>query len=703
MQKIAMALSRRALAEARSGLHQVISGTPRLESTKYLTSSKALKFVRDIKNDSIKSGYSGEDLLSVPLEGVKPQIIENPTKESKDAAIRYAIHMEKMRIPPPKYGVRMAMLKSFKGGTSDSAAYGFAARYTDPAESAHELSHVENLTHKKSIIFDPVLNENPQLPSGKNDAAYFKGFVDAAFMDGNAKSKEIGEHLKKAWDEAEKGNRQDVLQEYMANAKAYEKMYKHLGKEDADKHLATNLMSSVSYATSLAMKGGNKASLDLYEALMETPVAKGKGRPTTSYMGHMRNSLANGTGIHNRNYGAWHDKAEEITADRSRKLNAKFKAQAEAERKQAEMDLYRRQAEEKAEQARMEEYKRHADELNEKAKTDYATHLPVPVKSGPMWSNESVRPKKKGLPWWPFAAGAGAAGAAGAGIALSRKNKKKRLNKVASEEIHPHIKEMHKSFDNETAKKVATMIATSHEYKTPNIKAGLHFTKNYDWEEGRMPISDIQGINKPIIPEKVDALAEAIKKSGRVDPFVVVNQLDAIRPQTPGKKVLIDGHHRLEACKKLGINEVDVYRGKYTGGAHKDMDELKKVAAVYAISTAINKVAEETKSTERKKHYINKAMVAGMGIRAGATGLLVASRIQKNKGNLERAGTLKGLGIGIGLGAEALGAAGAIKELKDRGITLRDFGDLIKGKEGYGTLLNKIRQPKDDSNRGEQG
>lgn len=162
--------------------------------------------------------------------------------------------------------------------------------------------------------------------------------------------------------------------------------------------------------------------------------------------------------------------------------------------------------------------------------------------------------------------------------------------------MHENLKVLTKAFDDKLAKEVAVMIATSHEYKTPNLKAGLHFTKNYDWQESTVKIANLQGINKPIIEEKVDKIANGIKKTGEVSPFVVVNQLDAIRPQTPGKKILIDGHHRLEACKKLGVIEVPVYLGTYHGGAHKSIEELSEKTAAYL--KGIEKLAELKKDVK---------------------------------------------------------------------------------------------------------
>jgi hypothetical protein len=153
-------------------------------------------------------------------------------------------------------------------------------------------------------------------------------------------------------------------------------------------------------------------------------------------------------------------------------------------------------------------------------------------------------------------------------------NKKQQYKEAIYKKASELLPEIENAFKNKIEKDVAYMIATSHEYKTPNIKAALHFTKNYTWEEGTIKTDRLQGINKPIIEDKVKEIAKSIPKQG-VKPFVIVNQLDGIRPQTPGKKILIDGHHRLEACKMIGEDEVPVYIGTYTGGAHKSMEELQ--------------------------------------------------------------------------------------------------------------------------------
>jgi len=184
-------------------------------------------------------------------------------------------------------------------------------------------------------------------------------------------------------------------------------------------------------------------------------------------------------------------------------------------------------------------------------------------------------------------------------------------------------------------------------------------------------ISDLQGINKPITQEKVDSLVKAIGKSGRVDPFVVVNQLDAIRPQTPGKKVLIDGHHRLEACKKLGIDEVPVYRGDYTGDAHRDIEELKKAASFASVynfvynnpylgmgKEASQDGISEVRRLTKDRQFTIDPIVAG---ELGGLGLMGTSLIIKKR-LPSRSTLLRNAGIGIGLGSAAIGTARTIRK-----------------------------------------
>jgi hypothetical protein len=136
------------------------------------------------------------------------------------------------------------------------------------------------------------------------------------------------------------------------------------------------------------------------------------------------------------------------------------------------------------------------------------------------------------------------------------------------------IPALEKAFSDPIAKKVAYMIATSHEYKKPNVSAALSFVKNYKWELSEAKVIDLQGINKPVIKEKVFSMAKSMKGK-KPEPLITVNQFQGIRPQTPGKKILIDGHHRLEALKFLGEKTTPIYKGTYTGAAEKPLSELK--------------------------------------------------------------------------------------------------------------------------------
>lgn len=135
-----------------------------------------------------------------------------------------------------------------------------------------------------------------------------------------------------------------------------------------------------------------------------------------------------------------------------------------------------------------------------------------------------------------------------------------------------------KALSTQTEKEVATMLANSHEYKTPNIDGALSVVKNYEWTETKIAIDKLQGINKPIKQTKVNEIVDTLKKNGKkVDwPFIIVDKVNGIRPQSRGKRILLDGHHRLEACKVLGIKEVPVYHGEYHGKATLPTSELRR-------------------------------------------------------------------------------------------------------------------------------
>jgi hydroxymethylpyrimidine pyrophosphatase-like HAD family hydrolase len=74
------------------------------------------------------------------------------------------------------------------------------------------------------------------------------------------------------------------------------------------------------------------------------------------------------------------------------------------------------------------------------------------------------------------------------------------------------IPALEEAFSDPLEKKIAYMIATSHEYKKPNAKAAISFVKNYKWEESETSVSNLQGINKPINEEKVADMVKTINR-----------------------------------------------------------------------------------------------------------------------------------------------------------------------------------------------
>lgn len=133
------------------------------------------------------------------------------------------------------------------------------------------------------------------------------------------------------------------------------------------------------------------------------------------------------------------------------------------------------------------------------------------------------------------------------------------------------IPKIEKAFNTQLEKDIAYMMATSHEYKKPNTDAAIKLVKNYKWEKTKEDIKNLQGINKPVDSKRVE---DMVKNMRDVKPFIVVDKFHGIRPQSHGKKILLDGHHRKETCERKQINIVPVYKGKYTGKAEKKVDEL---------------------------------------------------------------------------------------------------------------------------------
>jgi len=154
-------------------------------------------------------------------------------------------------------------------------------------------------------------------------------------------------------------------------------------------------------------------------------------------------------------------------------------------------------------------------------------------------------------------------------------------------------------------KAVAYGVATSHEYDEPNVEAALSFAKNYKWSEATMDVENIEGIDKPVNNTKVFEIASTIKQEGGDNnyPLVVVDKLHGITPQSDGKAILIDGHHRKEALSFIGSKKTKVYKGVYTGAAEKEFNDLSVLESIIG-SERVELIQEATRRKKRKREIV---------------------------------------------------------------------------------------------------
>lgn len=220
--------------------------------------------------------------------------------------------------------------------------------------------------------------------------------------------------------------------------------------------------------------------------------------------------------------------------------------------------------------------------------------------------------------------------------------------------------------DDKIAKEVAYMIATSHEYKEPNTKSAIRLVKNYKWSEKKMSIDKMQGINKPVNKEKVFNIANSLNIK-TLKPFMVVDKFQGITPQTPNHKILLDGHHRKEACEFKGIKEVPIYYGKYNGKAEKDIQEL------------IEKKAKEILGGTMKDRYdwkeYNSLNENGIENKKNRTSL-IKDRVLPNARNAVFATTA---GLGGALAGAGLGYAASKIKKGATNTLIRKAGNKVLG------------------------
>lgn len=150
------------------------------------------------------------------------------------------------------------------------------------------------------------------------------------------------------------------------------------------------------------------------------------------------------------------------------------------------------------------------------------------------------------------------------------------------------------------------MLATSHEYATPNVEAALAFVNDYDWEQTSWRVDGLQGIDKPINEDKVKEIANTITEKGNSFPLVVVDKFHGITPQTPGKLLLMDGHHRKHGLESIGHETTPIYKGIYKG--HDRLNETSEVVleAFFGKGEVVTKLHYISEASKRKKKAIEK-------------------------------------------------------------------------------------------------
>jgi hypothetical protein len=148
---------------------------------------------------------------------------------------------------------------------------------------------------------------------------------------------------------------------------------------------------------------------------------------------------------------------------------------------------------------------------------------------------------------------------------------------------------------------VSYSIATSHEYSTPNVAAAIAFVKDYDWEQSSWRVDGLQGINKPINEAKVKEIANTIREKGNDFPLVTVDKFHGITPQTPGKLLLMDGHHRQHGLEEVGHETTPIYKGTYKG--HDRLNESSDIVleAFFGKGEVATKLRYLNEAAKRKK------------------------------------------------------------------------------------------------------
>jgi len=173
------------------------------------------------------------------------------------------------------------------------------------------------------------------------------------------------------------------------------------------------------------------------------------------------------------------------------------------------------------------------------------------------------------------------------------------------------IEALELAFEKDTiGKKVAYMFANSHEYKgSPNVDAAIAFCKNYKWTEVTVKVDDIQGINKPVNKNKAFEIALTMQKDkGNKYPLICVDSIQGFTPQSKGKLILVDGHHREAAMELADIKTTKIYKGTFTGGSQISNEEL------IGKDTVMKESIDYTSRLEKHDHFKHKDYSAGPSV-----------------------------------------------------------------------------------------
>lgn len=292
------ALSNEAMTTARHAFHQLSElKNPDLLYHKAGTSREALEFARELSKNMTEK----HRLKFYKLEGTgREKSVPGKADMTNDLTEGFT-NLYKNR--PKSLGHLAAGMRDIVGSSGkmnyyNPVTHSIRTRITNPAITSHEIGHA-SVVRKPGLEYSilTIMKAKPTEAMGRTlgsghigikHGKIFQKYIDDGFMDGNAKSKEIGGHLKKLWREARISGNQGLLNELYANAYSYHAMSKKFGKKFADDNLHVGLMSNLSYANHAAAHEPllHPSAKKFVDAVMDSPVKikGGKAKPFRQVM-----------------------------------------------------------------------------------------------------------------------------------------------------------------------------------------------------------------------------------------------------------------------------------------------------------------------------------------------------------------------------------------------------------------------------------